>query len=74
MPNKLINLNTHLFHTYFRELEVAMCDPFDVSPRDDVLGHRQRDLGQEVGVELALAVDRDDIRVLDFEYYPKYCA
>lgn len=51
-----------------------MRDSLNVGPRDYVPCHREGNLRQEVGMELALAVDRDHIRVLDLEYYTKYCA
>lgn len=44
-----------------------------VSPGHQIFRHAERYLGQEIGMELALAVYRDDIRVLDFEDYSEYC-
>lgn len=49
-----------------------MRDPFDVCPGDDVSGHAKRDLGQEVGMKLALAVYRYHIRVLHLKHNTKY--
>lgn len=55
-------------------MEVAMGDSVYIRPCDDVLGHGQGYFRQEVGVELALAVDRDHVCVLYLEYYTEYSA
>lgn len=55
-------------------MEVTVRDFLDVSPGDHIASHAQRDLGQEVGMELALAVYRDHIRVLNLKDYAEYCS
>lgn len=49
------------------QMEIAVCDALHVRPGHDVSRHAERDLRQEVAVELALAVDGDYISVLYLE-------
>jgi hypothetical protein len=51
-----------------------MGNSLHISPGHDETGHRERDLGQKVGVELPLTVDGDHVRVLDLKYYAEHCA